>query len=151
MSAITTGEYGKLMKQASELIPKESKAFLRVETQKLKRHLERDAKNRVPPSKIEEKGAKHLKYHKSFKAGKTYKYNGALSKRVINRSRHGWFVESGRPVARGYKRKESYRGRPKLYQSKHYYVYGSVIPPFEKVWQDDTGAWLDKMMKEGKL
>ncbi|MCI8387028.1 MAG: hypothetical protein HFE63_00995 [Clostridiales bacterium] len=144
------------MKKAGQLIPKETKKFLKTETQKLKRHLLREANNSVTPSKIEENiddenRPRHLKYHKSFKAGKTYKYNQALSKRVFNASRHGWFIESGRPVARGYKKRDGYRNMPTIRRSKHYKVYGKVIPPFEKIWSDDTEQWVDKMMKEGKL
>ena len=117
MSDITIAEYrDKLMRLAESEFPRESRRFLSRETQKLRRQLI-SASRDVPVSRIPENtggGRRHLKYHKSFKVGKTYRRNisGALSKRVYNASRHGWFVESGRVVARGYKKKNGYKNAP---------------------------------------
>lgn len=101
-----------MLRIAQETLPKESKQLLKTEAQKLKRHLAGYANQNVPVSGINE-GADHKKYHKSFKTGKTYKFNGALSKRAYNEARQGWFVESGRPVAKGYRKKTVTKTRRK--------------------------------------
>ncbi len=157
---ISIDEYRRrMLRLAEEQIPKESKTFLKTETQKLRRRLESKANAKVPVSKIhgntEKNGDKprHLKYHKSFKSGKTYKsrMSGALSKRVYNASRHGWFVEAGRPVAKGYKKKSGYKGAAKIGQSKHYRVYREVSSQFETDYNQDCLDWIERMVKEGKL
>ncbi len=149
----------RMLRLAEEQIPKETKAFLKVETQKLRRRLESRANAAVPVSRIEENTERsgdkprHLKYHKSFKSGKTYKsrMSEALSKRVYNASRHGWFVEAGRPVARGYKKKSGYKKAAKIGHSKHYKVYREVAPRFEADYNRDCLDWIERMVKEGNL
>lgn len=164
-----------MMETAQKTIPKESKRILATETQKLKRYLLKYAEQNVPVSEIDESG--HKKYHASFKVGKTYTYNDALSKRVFNNSRHGQYVESGRPVIRGYKFGEKWgpkaycerwgQGHARYYKphydpnkervypverkSKHYDVYWHVKSNFAPVYKEDLAKWLDKMTGEGKL
>ena len=149
---ISIDEYRRrMLKLAQETIPKESKSFLKTETQKLRRRLMSYSSQNVPVSKVRTGG--HRKYHDSFKTGKTYtsRMTGALSKRVYNSSRHGWFVEAGRPVARGYKKKGGYSNAPKIGQSKHYKVYHEVVPKFETDYKNDCLEWIEKTVKEGKL
>ena len=157
---ISMEEYrNRMMQLAQGKMPKEVKSFLKVETQKLRRYLISRAREVVPVSRIEEnleKGGdkpRHLKYHKSFKVGKTYKsrVNNALTKRVYNASRHGWFVEAGRPVARGYKKANGYKRAARYGQSKHYKVYREVAPKFEDHFEKDGVEWIEKMVMEGKL
>lgn len=151
-SDISIDEYRRrMLKLAQEQIPKESKAFLKVETQKLRRRLMSYSAQNVPESKVTAVG--HRKYNSSFKVGKTYKsrMSGALSKRVYNASRHGWFVEAGRPVARGYKKKSGYKGATKIGQSKHYKVYHEVVPKFESDFEKDGLEWIERMVREGKI
>ena len=94
-------------------------------------------------------GRRHLKYHKSFKVSKTYRRNlsGALSKRVYNASRHGWFVESGRVVASGYKKKNGYKNAPTSGRSKHYYVYRGVEKVFTPVFNNDCIKFAEEMLR----
>ena len=159
MSDITIAEYrDKLMRLAESEFPRESRRFLSRETQKLSRQLI-SASRAVPVSRIAENtggGRRHLKYHKSFKVGKTYRRNisGALSKRVYNASRHGWFVESGRVVARGYKKKNGYKnapasglGRGSRPRSKHYYVYRGVEKVFTPVFNNDCIKFAEEMLR----
>lgn len=159
MNDITIAEYrDKLMRLAESEFPKESRRFLSRETQKLRRQLISAARD-VPVSRIPENTGgdrRHLKYHKSFKVGKTYRRNlsGALSKRVYNASRHGWFVESGRVVARGYKKKNGYKnaptsglGRGSRPRSKHYYVYRGVEKVFTPVFNNDCIKFAEEMLR----
>ena len=152
MNDITIAEYrDKLMRLAESEFPRESRRFLSRETQKLRRQLISAARD-VPVSRIPENtggGRRHLKYHKSFKVGKTYRRNisGALSKRVYNASRHGWFVESGRVVARGYKKKNGYKNAPASGRSKHYYVYRGDEKEFTPVFNNDCIKWAEEMLR----
>lgn len=152
MNDITIAEYrDKLMRLAESEFPRESRRFLSRETQKLRRQLISAARD-VPVSRIPENtggGRRHLKYHKSFKVGKTYRRNlsGALSKRVYNASRHGWFVESGRVVARGYKKKNGYKNAPTSGRSKHYYVYRGVEKVFTPVFNNDCIKFAEEMLR----
>lgn len=151
MKEYTIDEYrDKMLRIAQETLPKESKQLLKTEAQKLKRHLAGYANQNVPVSGINE-GADHKKYHKSFKTGKTYKFNGALSKRAYNNARQGWFVESGRPVAKGYRKKDGYKNAQKIGHTKGYNVYHTVVPEFERDYENDLSEWIEKMIGEGKL
>ena len=153
MREMSAAEYrDKMMRLAQTEIPKETKQFLKVETQKLRRRLISQSQV-VPVSQRPERKAppRHLKYHDSFKAGKTYKYNDSLSKRVYNASRHGHFVEHGRPVAKYYIKKHGYKHAPKIGQSKHYAVYRAVEPSFKREFDKDCLSWLDKVVDEGLL
>lgn len=151
MKEYTIDEYrDKMLRIAQETLPKESKQLLKTEAQKLKRHLASYANQNVPVSGINE-GADHKKYHKSFKTGKTYKFNGALSKRAYNNARQGWFVESGRPVAKGYRKKDGYKNAQKIGHTKGYNVYHTVTPQFERAYENDLSEWIEKMIGEGKL
>ena len=170
---MTVEEYrNNMMKLAEKDLPKESKSFLKTEAQKLKRPMPSYAKSNVPVSRIPESDT-HKKYHKSFKTGKTYKYNESYAKRVYSAAKHGKYVESGRPVVYGYKRGEAWgrnsynpktgRGRKskrgevkdKLYavdyRSKHYEVVWHVKQNFDPIYYADVDAWINKMLKEGKL
>lgn len=157
MKEYTIDEYrDKMLRIAQETLPKESKKILAKETQKLKRRLTSYANANVPPSRIAENDGKngkdkHLKYNQHFKAGKTYKFNGALSKRAYNEARQGWFVESGRPVARGYRKKDGYKNAQKIGRTKGYNVYHTVVPQFERDYENDLSEWIEKMIGEGKL
>lgn len=151
MKEYTIDEYrDKMLRIAQETLPKESKQLLKTEAQKLKRHLASYANQNVPVSGINE-GTDHKKYHKSFKTGKTYKFNGALSKRAYNNARQGWFVESGRPVAKGYRKKDGYKNAQKIGHTKGYNVYHTVVPEFERDYENDLSEWIEKMIGEGKL
>lgn len=164
---MTIEEYrNKMMALAEKDLPKESKAFLKVEAQKLKRHMQSYAKSNVPVSRIPESDT-HKKYHKSFKTGKTYKYNEAYAKRVFSGAGHGKYVESGRAVTQGFKRgekwgKSTYNTKSKKartekqiydveYKSKHYDVVWHVKQSFDSIYYADIDAWIEKMLKEGKL
>lgn len=148
----TIEEYrNRMMKLAEKDLPKESKRLLQVEAQKLKRQMTSYANGNVPVSKIPASD-KHKKYHVSFKTGKTYKYNEALSKRVFNASGHARYIESGRKVAYGYHKKDGYKNSTNIKgQSKHYSVVHNVKQTFEPVYYSDIDGWIEKMLQEGKL
>lgn len=177
MKEYTIGEYrDKMLRIAQDTLPKESKQLLKTEAQKLRRYLVSYSNRNVPVSEIDE-GADHRKYHKSFKTGKTYVFNEALSKRVFNNSGHGKYVESGRPVIYGHRRNEKWgakayssnygQGRARYYKphfdpnkervyavdrrSKHYNVYYNVKKSFQPIYAEDLINWIDKMIGEGKL
>lgn len=78
-----------LIKIANEIIPKESKKFLREEGTKLRKKTLSNAKQKVKK--------KSGKYHKSIKRGKVYTYdvNGALSIRVYSNAPHAHLIEYG--------------------------------------------------------
>ncbi len=154
---ISIDEYrNRMMKLAEETIPKESKKILAAETRKLRRRFISYSKQNVPVSRIDENdgsegGNIHKKYHTHFKVGKTYRYNEALSKRVFNNSGHGKYVESGRKIAKGYKKKDGYKNAPEIGHTKAYNVYRNVKAEFDSVYKHDLEAWIDKMVNEGKL
>ena len=149
---MTIEEYrNKMMALAEKDLPKESKKLLAVEALKLKRHMQSYANSNVPVSKLPA-SERHKKYHASFKTGKTYKYNEALSKRVFNAAFHGRFVESGRKVAYGYHKNEKYSKYPDTKgKSKHYKVVDNVKKEFDPIYYADVDAWIEKMLQEGKL
>lgn len=176
MKEYTIDQYrDKMMEIAQKALPKESKRILATESQKLKRHLLKYAKQNVPVSEIDV--PEHKKYHTHFKVGKTYSYNDALSKRVFNNSGHGKYVESGRPVVYGYRSGEKWgpkaycerwgQGHARYYKprydpnkqrvysvqrkSRHYDVYWHVKSDFDPVYKQDLMTWIDKMVNEGKL
>jgi len=139
------------MSLAGKTLPKESKKFLASEALKLKRRMMAYADSNVPVSDIPESET-HKKYHKSFKLGKTYKYNEALSKRVYNATYYGHFVERGRKVAYGYKKAEGYRNSPNVKGvSKHYNVVENVKKAYDPEYYADVDKWIAKMLEEGKL
>lgn len=172
-----------MMKLAQNKIPKQSKTFLKTETQKLRRRVQSYANQTVPVSEVKENlergGMKprHLKYHKSFKVGKTYKYEDSFAKRVYNASGHGKYVESGRPVIEGYRRSEkwgqyTFNGnygnsqnpkykskanptRDRRYgvtrRSKQYDVFWTIKKQFKPIYDQDCLDWIERMVKEGRL
>ena len=149
---MTIEEYrNNMMAVATKTIPKDSKKFLVAEALKLKRRMVSYANDNVPVSKIP-LSETHKKYHKSFKLGKTYKYNEALSKRVFNAAFYGKFVEYGRKVAFGYKKGDGYRNAPNVKgMSKHYEVVKNVKVDYDPIYYADVDAWIAKMLEEGKL
>lgn len=151
MKEYTIDEYrDKMLRVAQETLPKESKQLLKTEAQKLRRYLVRYANQNVPVSTIPESD-QHKKYHTHFKAGKTYRYNDALSKRVYNNSKHGRYVESGRKIAKGYKKKNGYANEIESGRTTAYGVYKNVKSEFDPVYKQDLTNWIDKMIGEGKL
>ena len=149
---MTIDEYRNyMMAIAEKTLPKESKKFLAYEAVKLKRNMISYSNSNVPVSKKPESD-KHKKYHKSFKIGKTYKYNEALSKRVFNATYYGKFVEYGRKVAFGYKKKDGYKNAPNVKgKSKHYEVVKNVKIDYDPIYYADVDVWIAKMLEEGKL
>ena len=151
MKEYTIDEYrDKMLRAAQETLPKESKQLLKTEAQKLRRYLVSYSNRNVPISEIDE-GADHRKYHRSFKTGKTYVFNEALSKRVFNNSGHGKYVESGRKIAKGYKKKNGYAKEFGKGRTTAYDVYKNVKIEFDPVYKQDLTNWIDKMIGEGKL
>lgn len=151
MKEYTIDEYrDKMLRAAQETLPKESKQLLKTEAQKLRCYLVSYSNRNVPVSEIDE-GADHRKYHKSFKTGKTYVFNEALSKRVFNNSGHGKYVESGRKIASGYKKKNGYAKEFGKGRTTAYDVYKNVKIEFDPVYKQDLINWIDKMIGEGKL
>lgn len=148
---LTIEEYReRMMVLAQEILPKESKSLLKTETQKLKRHLQKYAKQHVPVSRIPA-SEKHRKYHASFKVGKTYRYDDSLSKRVFNNSRHARYVEGGRKIARGYRKRDGYKNAPAIGRTPAYAVYKTVKAEFDPIYKKDLDDWIEKMIAEGKL
>lgn len=149
---MTIDEYRNyMMAIAEKTLPKESKKFLVTEALKLKRRMISYSNSNVPISD-KPQTEKHKKYHKSFKLGKTYKYNEALSKRVFNATYYGKFVEYGRKVAVGYRKFDRYRNSTNVKGiSKHYNVVENVQKEFDPIYYADTDAWIEKMLEEGKL
>lgn len=151
IEGLTIEEYReRMMTLAQQVLPKESKKLLKTETQKLKRHLQRYAKQHVPVSRIPA-SEKHRKYHASFKTGKTYRYDDSLSKRVFNNSRHGRFVEGGRKIARGYRKRDGYKNEPAVGRTPAYAVYKTVKAEFDPIYKQDLDDWIAKMLAERKL
>lgn len=113
-----------MMDLANNKMPKESKKFLKKNTGQLSRATKKKAKSLGI-------GEESGKYMESFKAGKTYNYQGALSCRALNSSPHAHLIENGfmwkphKKVAKGQKKKQT--GGEKFMPGFH---------PFEKAYKD---------------
>lgn len=75
---------------AQNTMPKETKAFIRREGNKLKRATLSNAKRLV--------NEKDGKYHTSIKRGKLYKYNGSLAIRVYSYDPKAHLLENGHRI-----------------------------------------------------
>lgn len=91
-----------LLNEANKLFPKETEKFLKTECQGLLKVVKRVAKANVGTAKGTKKDWQTQKsYHKRFKVGKKYFYNGDLSQRVYNGSPHGHLIEYGHKTQNG--------------------------------------------------
>ena len=85
-----------LFDEAQKLFPDETKKFLKGEAKKLSDVQKKLAKQLVGTSKGKKKNWKAEKsYHKRFKVGKIYNYNGDTAVRAYNGAPHSHLIEYG--------------------------------------------------------
>lgn len=102
-----------LLRSISKVYPKESDKFLKDEAKKLLKVSKKVGKQEVGTSKGKKKNWDANKsYHKKFKVGKKYDYNGDDCIRVYNSAPHAHLIEFGhRNIPRGQKRATTREGR----------------------------------------
>lgn len=89
-------KYREKLLEAKELFPKEVDGFLKGECKKIAAKAKKIAKNQVKTGTSTHKNYNAAKsYHKKFKTGKLYDYNGDRSCRAYNGSPHGHLIEKG--------------------------------------------------------
>lgn len=86
-----------LMREVKELFPKETEKFLKDEAKKLTKKQRQIAKQEV---KSTGKGG-DKSYHKKFKVGKIYTYDGDKCVRSYNGSPHAHLIENGHKTQNG--------------------------------------------------
>lgn len=85
-----------LLREAEKIFPEETEKFLKDEGKKLTALQKRIAKQDVGTSKGKKKDWEEKKsYHKRFKTGKLYDYQGDKCIRAYNGSPHGHLIEYG--------------------------------------------------------
>ena len=90
-----------LMKDVQEKFPKEYEKFLKDEVKTIKKTAQKIAKKEVKQgdlhTRYNKKKQKEIStnYHKNFKIGKKYTYDGNVCIRVFNSARHAHLIENG--------------------------------------------------------
>lgn len=90
-----------LMKDVQEKFPKEYEKFLKDEAKTIKKTAQKIAKKEVKQgdlhTRYNKKKQKEIStnYHKNFKIGKKYNYDGNVCIRVFNSARHAHLIENG--------------------------------------------------------
>lgn len=90
-----------LMKDVQEKFPKEYEKFLKDEAKAIKKTAQKIAKKEVKQgdlhTRYNNKKQKEIStnYHKNFKIGKKYTYDGNVCIRVFNSARHAHLIENG--------------------------------------------------------
>ena len=90
-----------LMKDVQEKFPKEYEKFLKDEAKTIKKTAQKIAKKEVKKgdlhTRYNKKKQKEIStnYHKNFKIGKKYNYDGNVCIRVFNSARHAHLIENG--------------------------------------------------------
>ena len=102
-----------LLRSIAKVYPEEAGQFVKEEARKLMGVAKKVAKQEVGTSKGKKKNWKEkTSYHKGFKVGKKYDYNGDTCCRAYNASPHGHLVEYGHlNIPRGQKRATTREGR----------------------------------------
>lgn len=102
-----------ILRAINKAYPKESEKFIKNEAKKLLKTTKKVAKKEVGTSKGKKKNWDEKKsYHKKFKVGKKYDYDGDTCVRVYNSSPHAHLIEYGhRNIPRGQKRATTREGR----------------------------------------
>lgn len=90
-----------LIKEVQEKFPKEYEKFLKDEAKTIKKTAQKIAKKEVKQgdlhTRYNKKKQKEIStnYHKNFKIGKKYNYDGNVCIRVFNSARHAHLIENG--------------------------------------------------------
>lgn len=90
-----------LMKDVQEKFPKEYEKFLKGEAKTIKKTAQKIAKQEVKQgdlhTRYNKKKQKEIStnYHKNFKVGKKYTYDGNVCIRIFNSARHAHLIENG--------------------------------------------------------
>ena len=90
-----------LIKEVQEKFPKEYEKFLKDEAKTIKKTAQKIAKKEVKKgdlhTRYNKKKQKEISttYHKNFKSGKKYTYDGNVCIRVFNSARHAHLIENG--------------------------------------------------------
>ncbi|MFH5182932.1 HK97 gp10 family phage protein [Paenibacillus sp. TAB 01] len=120
---------------ATKTIPKESKKFLRGEGTKLRKATAAQARKSV--------NKKSNRYFKSIKRGRAYDFNGVPSIRVYSTAPHAHLIEDGHRIVGRDGTEHGFQPGLKVFER--------ASMAFEDTYVDDVEAWVDKMLKEGKL
>lgn len=123
-----------LLNLANNIMPKESKSFLRTEGTKLKRVTLKRARKDV--------NKRNGKYLEGIKRGKVYKYsgNGAWSIRVYGSAPHTHLIEYGH--------RQIVNGKEKGFTTgKH--VFENSKKDFENTYVSDVGKFVDRVIVGG--
>ena len=120
-----------IMDLAQTQMPKECKKFIRLEGNKLKRVVTKNAK-----AKIKQKTGR---YHKAATRGKVYKYNGAWAVRVYAKAPHANLLEHGHRIV--------INGTETGKMTKGLKIYENSAKEFSSKYFDNTEKFIDKITK----
>ncbi|MDU0200161.1 HK97 gp10 family phage protein [Paenibacillus sp. MAH-36] len=124
-----------LVSVAAERLPRESKKFLREEGTKLRKITLARAKSSVKK--------KTGNYYKSIKRGKVYDYDGVPSVRVYSKSPHAHLIEDGHRIVGPDGTEHGFQPGLKVFEK--------ASNDFEEEYVNDTEAFIDKLLREGRI
>lgn len=125
-----------LLREAEKLFPQTTEEFLKKEGRRLTALHKKRAKQDVGTSKGKKRNWDEKKsYHKKFKTGKIYDYQGDKCVRAYNSARHSHLIEYGHKMKDG----KFVPGR---------YVFKVVQNQFKHIFEDDCDKFLNTYMED---
>lgn len=144
-----------ILQSISEIFPEESSQFIKEEARKLTNVAKKVARREVGTSKGTKKDWQPEKsYHKKFKTGKKYNYEGDLCCRAYNGSPHAHLVEYGHlNIPRGQKRATTREGRKNDTRKGAGFTMGKFVfdiasLEFEPEFRDDCEKFMLKYVDD---
>jgi len=126
----------KLTARANDTMPKESRKFIKKESNKLNKA----NKDAYKSKGIDEKTGNLIK---GFKSGKAYKYNGVWSSRAYNNSPHAHLLDQGYM----WKPHKGAKGNEKFIPGFHFMEQAAKL--FESGYYTDVEDWLQQVFLKG--